>query len=143
MQEFQGKTAVITGGASGIGLAMGKLFAQQGMNIVLADIEKDVLEVAVAEVVAGGANCIGVSTNVASAEEVEALAERAVSEFGGIHIACNNAGVFAGGLLWEESLAYDCPSGGLSSREHRLHGSRYSYAIFGHLPHDQALCAGR
>jgi NAD(P)-dependent dehydrogenase (short-subunit alcohol dehydrogenase family) len=105
MQEFDGRTAVITGGASGIGLAMGELFAAEGMNVVLADIEEAALDHAVARVTAAGAKCIGVPTDVANAEAVQHLADRAVEAFGGIHIACNNAGVFAGGLLWEESLA--------------------------------------
>lgn len=105
MQDFNGKTAVITGGASGIGLAMGELFSAQGMNIVLADIEEVALQNAVATVQATGAQCIGVPTDVSSAAAVQNLAERAVEAFGAIHIACNNAGVFAGGLLWEESLA--------------------------------------
>ena len=105
MQEFRDKTAVITGGASGIGLAMGELFASQGMNIVLADVEEDALAEAVSGLEQQGARCIGVPTDVASAEAVEALAEEALAKFGGVHIACNNAGVFTGGLLWEESLA--------------------------------------
>lgn len=108
MNDFRGKTAVITGGASGIGLAMGNLFARQGMNIVLADIEQDALDSAVAGLQSQGADCMGVLTDVSRAEEVQALASRAVERFGAIHIACNNAGVFTGGLLWEEPLAdYD------------------------------------
>jgi NAD(P)-dependent dehydrogenase (short-subunit alcohol dehydrogenase family) len=105
MNDFKGKTAVITGGASGIGLAMGKLFAEQGMNIVLADIEQAALDAAVVELEGLGANCLGFVTDVSSAEQVQALADKALERFGAIHIACNNAGVFTGGLLWEESLA--------------------------------------
>lgn len=105
MNEFKGKTAVITGGASGIGLAMGKLFAEQGMKIVLADIEPGPLDTAVEGLLAHGVECIGVITDVSSAEQVQALALRARERFGAIHIACNNAGVFTGGLLWEEPLA--------------------------------------
>ncbi|TDG13428.1 SDR family NAD(P)-dependent oxidoreductase [Seongchinamella unica] len=105
MQDFPGKTAVITGGASGIGLAMGEAFAAEGMNIVLADIEAQPLQQAVTRLQQQGANCIGVVTDVAEAEAVQALADRAVAQFGAIHVACNNAGVFTGGLLWEESLA--------------------------------------
>lgn len=102
MKEFNGKTAVITGGANGIGRAMGELFLAQGMNVVLGDIEESALEQTVSEL---GDNCIGVVTDVAKAEDVRNLADAAVEKFGGIHIACNNAGVIAGGLLWEESLA--------------------------------------
>lgn len=105
MQDFQGKTAVITGGASGIGLAMGETFAAAGMNIVLADIEEQPLAQAASQLQQQGANCIGVVTDVANADAVQTLADKAVAEFGAIHVACNNAGVFTGGLLWEESLA--------------------------------------
>ena len=96
MQDFKGKTAVITGGASGIGLAMADLFARHGMHIVLADIEEDALEEAVTRLRSGGAQCLGVPTDVSSAEQVEALAQQAVENFGAVHIACNNAGVFTG-----------------------------------------------
>lgn len=105
MKEFKDKTAVITGGASGIGRAMGELFLSRGMNVVLADIEQKVLDATVAELSAGGGRCIGVVTDVSKAEEVQRLADTALAEYGAIHIACNNAGVFAGGLLWEESIA--------------------------------------
>jgi NAD(P)-dependent dehydrogenase (short-subunit alcohol dehydrogenase family) len=105
MDNFENKTAVITGGANGIGRAMGELFLSKGMNVVLADIEEAVLEKTVSELKAQGGNCIGVRTDVSKAGDVQALADRAVAEYGGIHVACNNAGVFAGGVLWEESLA--------------------------------------
>ncbi len=105
MQEFSGKTAVVTGGASGIGRAMGELFAQQGMNVVLADIEQGPLDAAVDAIKADGHSCMGLVTDVSRADDVERLAATAMARFGGIHIACNNAGVFTGGLLWQESLA--------------------------------------
>lgn len=104
MKDFSGKTAVITGGASGIGRAMGRLFLDKGMNVVLADIEQKALDSTVAALNASG-RCVGVVTDVSKAEDVQRLADSAVAEFGGIHIACNNAGVFAGGLMWEESVA--------------------------------------
>jgi NAD(P)-dependent dehydrogenase (short-subunit alcohol dehydrogenase family) len=104
MKDFEGKTAVVTGGAAGIGRAMGERFLAAGMNVVLADIEDDKLQATVAEL-SGAGPCIGVRTDVSSGEQVQALADRAVQEFGGIHVACNNAGVFAGGLLWEQSEA--------------------------------------
>jgi len=104
MQDFNGRTAVITGGASGIGRAMGEAFLDLGMNVALADIEAAALDATVAEL-AGRGPCIGVRTDVSNAEEVQALADAALAEYGAIHVACNNAGVFTGGLLWEESLA--------------------------------------
>ena len=104
MKDFEGKTAVITGGASGIGRAMGELFLSRGMQVVLADIEQGALDRTVSELCALG-NCTGVVADVSKAEEVQALADKALDTYGAIHIACNNAGVFAGGLLWEESLA--------------------------------------
>jgi len=105
MKEFKDKTAVITGGASGIGRAMAELFLAQGMNVVLGDIEQNALTATVAELAAGSGRCIGVVTDVSKAEDVQRLADAALAQFGAIHIACNNAGVFAGGLLWEESVA--------------------------------------
>ncbi|MDX1734578.1 MAG: SDR family NAD(P)-dependent oxidoreductase [Halioglobus sp.] len=104
MKEFAGKTAVITGGASGIGRAMAELFLAKGMNVVIGDIEQSALDKTVAEL-GGRGSCIGVKTDVSRAEDVQALADAALAEYGAIHVACNNAGVFAGGVLWEESLA--------------------------------------
>lgn len=103
MQQFNGKTAVITGGASGIGRALAELFGQQGMNLVLADIEQAALDATVLDLRGRGYNCEGVITDVSRAEEVERLADAACDLFGAIHIACNNAGVITGGLLWEQS----------------------------------------
>jgi len=104
MKDFTGKTAVITGGAGGIGRAMGELFLAQGMNVVLGDVEQAALDKAVAQLSASGP-CTGVVIDVSRAEDVQRLADTALAEYGAIHIACNNAGVFAGGLLWEESVA--------------------------------------
>ena len=105
MDDFKGKTAVVTGAASGIGYAMAERFANEGMRVVLADIEEDALAGAVVRITSAGAQAIGVPTDVSDAASMAALAERAVSELGGIHVACSNAGVFTGGLLWEQSLA--------------------------------------
>lgn len=105
MDDFKGKTAVVTGAASGIGYAMAERFANEGMRVVLADIEEDALAGAVERITSAGAQAIGVPTDVSDAASMAALAERAVSELGGIHVACSNAGVFTGGLLWEQSLA--------------------------------------
>jgi NAD(P)-dependent dehydrogenase (short-subunit alcohol dehydrogenase family) len=105
MQDFKDKTAVITGGASGIGRAMAELFMAQGMRVVLGDIEQQALDTTVAQLSKGGGQCIGVVTDVSKAEDVQRLADTALEHFDGIHIVCNNAGVIAGGLMWEASIA--------------------------------------
>ena len=103
MNEFETKTAVVTGAASGIGLELAKLFAEQGMNVVLADIEQDRLTAAVESVAALGADTLGVVTDVGSGASVAALCEASVARFGSVQVLCNNAGVYTGGLLWEQT----------------------------------------
>ena len=103
MEELSGKVAVVTGGASGIGLALGRAFAAEGMKIVLADIEADALDKAVANL-PEGTEVEAVVCDVSDAEQVDALRDRAVERFGSVHVVCNNAGVSAGGLVWEHSL---------------------------------------
>ena len=105
MKELKDKTAVVTGAASGIGRAMTQRFCTEGMNVVLADIEAEPLAREVAALKAEGHSVIGVTTDVSSSEQVETLAQRAYDAFGAVHVLCNNAGIFTGGLLWEESLA--------------------------------------
>ncbi len=105
MRDLIDKTAVITGAASGIGFAMARRFAREGMNIVLADIEPRPLERARAEIEALGVAALAVPTDVSQAEQVQALAQAAQSRFGAIHLVCNNAGV--GGLrrrAWEADV---------------------------------------
>lgn len=101
MDEFSGRVAVITGGASGIGLATAKALANEGMKLVLADIEQVALDRAVPEVRALGAECIGVRTDVGDKAQVDALADRAFSELGGAHVLFNNAGVAVAGPIAE------------------------------------------
>jgi NAD(P)-dependent dehydrogenase (short-subunit alcohol dehydrogenase family) len=103
MFEFAGKVAVITGAASGFGLAFAQKGAVLGMKLVLADLNPDALAQAVDTLRAAGGDAIGVPTDVASATQVEALAQAALDAFGKVHLLFNNAGVGSGGLLWESS----------------------------------------
>jgi len=103
MQEFQGKTAVVTGAASGIGFELAQLFTEQGMNVVLADIEQQRLDETVATLAASGAKVIGVQTDVGSGESVASLMAACLEHFGSVQILCNNAGVYTGGQLWEQT----------------------------------------
>ena len=93
VQDFNGRVAVITGGASGIGLAVAKALAAQGARLVLADIEKPVLDKAVTDFTAQGVEAIGVVTDVRSRDAVVALADAAYARFGAVHLVMNNAGV--------------------------------------------------
>jgi NAD(P)-dependent dehydrogenase (short-subunit alcohol dehydrogenase family) len=104
MKDLRGKVAVVTGAASGIGLALAERFAAEGMKVVLADIELGALEAARSKLEAGGAEVLAVPTDVSKAEEVERLASSTVERFGAVHVVCNNAGVAAGGMCWEGSL---------------------------------------
>ncbi|MFT5202941.1 MAG: NAD(P)-dependent dehydrogenase (short-subunit alcohol dehydrogenase family) [Candidatus Aldehydirespiratoraceae bacterium] len=104
MQDFEGRTAVITGGASGIGLATAERLAQAGMQLVLADIEEKVLVGEVARLEAEGHTVLGVATNVADFASVKALATTATERFGNIHIVFNNAGVSGGGPMLADDL---------------------------------------
>jgi NAD(P)-dependent dehydrogenase (short-subunit alcohol dehydrogenase family) len=93
MEDLTGRVAVVTGAASGVGRALAEGFAAEGMKVVLADVEEAPLEKAVAEMTDRGATAIGVRTDVSSEEQVQALADRTVEAFGGVHVVCNNAGV--------------------------------------------------
>jgi NAD(P)-dependent dehydrogenase (short-subunit alcohol dehydrogenase family) len=109
MQDFEGKVAVITGGASGMGRAFADRFAREGMKVVLADVEEPALERAVRELRQQEHEAIGVVTDVSKPESVEKLAEEALQAFGKVHVVCNNAGVSGGNggpaaLIWEASL---------------------------------------
>jgi len=93
MKDFKGKTAVITGAASGIGYALAEKFANEGMNIVLADIEQDALEIAVKKISDIGVESFGINIDVMHKDSVEHLFNESVKAFSKVHILCNNAGV--------------------------------------------------
>ncbi len=104
MENFEGGTAVITGGASGMGLAFAHRFADAGMNIVLGDIEAEPLAMAEASIAAKGVKVMPVRSDVAKAEEIEALAEKSYQRFGKVNVLCNNAGIGGSpGNTWELS----------------------------------------
>lgn len=101
MREFAGKVAVVTGGASGIGLAMARRFAAEGMKLALADIEESALAPAAEALRADGAEVLAVPTDAGDAASMDALAERVFDRFGTAHVVCNNAGVGIRGRMWE------------------------------------------
>jgi NAD(P)-dependent dehydrogenase (short-subunit alcohol dehydrogenase family) len=105
MKDFQGKTAVVTGAASGIGRALAEKCIQEGMKVVLADVEESALNRAADELKDLGGEVLAVRTDVSSAEQVEALAQQAFATYGGVHLLFNNAGVGAGTSVWDSSLA--------------------------------------
>ncbi|HWU11536.1 MAG TPA: SDR family NAD(P)-dependent oxidoreductase [Streptomyces sp.] len=96
MKELQERVAVVTGGASGIGYALAQRFITEGMKVVIADIEEKALDEAVTALGAGGAQVLGVRTDVSLPEDVEALAQATLERFGAVHVVCNNAGVESG-----------------------------------------------
>jgi NAD(P)-dependent dehydrogenase (short-subunit alcohol dehydrogenase family) len=105
MKELSGKVAVVTGAASGIGRALARRFGTKGMKLVIADVEAAGLDEAAAELRADGVETCALVTDVSQADQVSALAERSLDAFGGVHVVCNNAGVFAGGLTWETPIS--------------------------------------
>ena len=107
MKDFKGKAAVITGSASGVGLALAERLAREGCNVALADIEAPALEAAVARVKALGVDAIGVRTDVSKADQVEALAQKSFDHFGEVHLVFNNAGVGGGGAMtiWDTDVS--------------------------------------
>ena len=104
MKNYQGGTAVITGAASGFGLEVSRIAAQRGMNVVMADVQQDALDVAAAEIAGMGAPVLAYRLDISKADEVEALAAATMARFGAPNFVFNNAGVGAGGLIWEHTL---------------------------------------
>lgn len=105
MKEFKGKVAVITGAASGIGRGLAERCAQEGMKVVLAGINEDTLNKAEKDIKRTGANTLVVKTDVSKAEDVKALAEKTIEDFGAVHLLFNNAGVLVLSTTWESTLA--------------------------------------
>lgn len=105
MKDFQGRTAVVTGAASGIGRALAEKCVQEGMKVVLADVEEHALNRAVDELKDLSGDVLAVRTDVSSAVQVEALAQQAFATYGAVHLLFNNAGVGAGTTIWDSSLA--------------------------------------
>jgi NAD(P)-dependent dehydrogenase (short-subunit alcohol dehydrogenase family) len=105
MERLAGRVAVVTGAASGIGRALATALASERMKVVMADVEPEALAAAARDLAGRGAEVLAVQTDVTRQEQVDALARRALDAFGAVHVVCNNAGVFAGGLSWEAPLS--------------------------------------
>jgi len=105
MDEFAGRVAVVTGAGSGIGQGLARRAAQEGMHVVVADVEHGALEATATALRDGGAEVLSVPTDVSDADQVEALAASAYERFGAVHLLCNNAGVFQAGVVWQRTLA--------------------------------------
>jgi NAD(P)-dependent dehydrogenase (short-subunit alcohol dehydrogenase family) len=106
MKSLVGKVAVVTGGAGGIGRAMGERFARERMRVMLADVQAEPLEATVAECRAAGLDISGHVTDVTNYASVEALRDATLGAYGAVHVVCNNAGIGAGaeGRMWEHEL---------------------------------------
>lgn len=105
MKELTGKVAVVTGGASGIGRAMAQRLGEQGMRVMLSDVDGSALAEVVTQLQDQGIPARGTQADVSLADSVQELAQATLDAFGAVHVVCNNAGVFAGGLSWEAPLS--------------------------------------
>src|SRR5438270_5218619 len=107
MDSLHGKVAVVTGGAGGIGTAIGRRLGQEGMKVVLADVLEDALASTVETLRSEGIDAAGVPTDVTDFESVRHLADQACGLYGTVHVVCNNAGTgsVSEGYLWEHDLA--------------------------------------
>jgi NAD(P)-dependent dehydrogenase (short-subunit alcohol dehydrogenase family) len=105
MNEYKNRVAVITGAASGFGREFARIGAARGMKLVLADVQMDALEETRAEMEAAGAEVLAMRCDVRHAESIQALADATIHHFGAVHLLFNNAGVGAGGLIWENTQA--------------------------------------
>ncbi len=105
IENFKGKTAVLTGAGSGFGLECARIGAHLGMNLVMVDVQQDALDKAEQEMTAQGVQVLARKVDVSNAAEMQSLAEAVKARFGAPHFVFNNAGVGSGGLVWENSLA--------------------------------------
>jgi len=103
--DFKKKTAVLTGAGSGFGLESARIAARLGMRLVLVDVQQDALDAVSAELQAAGAEVLACRVDVSSADAMDALGQAVLARFGAPHLVFNNAGVGAGGLIWETSAA--------------------------------------
>jgi NAD(P)-dependent dehydrogenase (short-subunit alcohol dehydrogenase family) len=100
MELAAGQIAVVTGGGSGIGLALADRLAAAGLHIVLADVQDDALAAAARQIGERGVDVLTVRTDVSKPDDVEALAAQTLQRFGGVHVVCNNAGVAPRSDAW-------------------------------------------
>jgi NAD(P)-dependent dehydrogenase (short-subunit alcohol dehydrogenase family) len=103
MKAFAGKVAVITGAAGGLGMALAGQAAKRGMKLVLADVDRQALAANVESLRAQGVEAIGIVTDVSDPAQLDALATATLDAFGAVHLLFNNAGVGAGGFVWENT----------------------------------------
>lgn len=99
--DLQGRVAVITGGASGIGRALAEECAAADMSVVIADVDASAVREAEEHLAEGGGRVRSIVVDVCDPAQVEALADEAIAAFGAVHLVCLNAGVAAGGVSWE------------------------------------------
>lgn len=104
IDNFAGKTAVLTGAGSGFGLECARIGARLGMNLVLVDVQQDALDAAAAEMRAAGSQVLACRVDVSNAAQMEQLGADVLARFGAPHLVFNNAGVGSGGLIWENSV---------------------------------------
>ncbi len=101
MEDLNGRVAVVTGAASGIGLGMAEGFLGEGMKVVLADVDSSALDATCKTLAEAGGSVLAVPTDVSDPSQVESLRDSALAAFGQVHVVCNNAGVGGGGPIWQ------------------------------------------